>query len=107
MPKRALRPGSGVGEALALPDVSEEQAVGARSEAAPAAAELDTAILADRIISAAERGDDGEMKELSALARRKVGSATPDADVPTAGGKEGRKSPKQNGARGYICIQNS
>ena len=45
------------------------------------AGELDTAKLADRIIAAAERGDAEEMEELSAAARRKVGSGAPYSPI--------------------------
>ena len=42
--------------------------------------------MSDRVISAAEGGDAEEMEELSAAARRKVGSGAPDAKGPPAEG---------------------
>ena len=79
---------AGVGEEFALPRVSGVLSDSAPDEgdSEPDATELDTANLADRIIAAAERGDNEEMEELSALARRKVDSAAPDAGVLAAGG---------------------
>ena len=70
-----------MGEAFALPRVSEE-----RSSDAPMEAIDDTAELANRIIAAAELGDAEAMEELSATARRMIGSAsTTDVGAPPAG----------------------